>query len=55
MPRGPSSCMVKRYVKPGERILVYEKMTNIYDWSTSHFLTTKDFHEIELTKKIERN
>ena len=50
MQGGPSACMGNRYVKRGERKLVYEDMTNIYDWSMSQYLPTGDFREIKVTR-----
>ena len=47
---GPSACMDKRYVKSGERKIVYEDMTNLYGWSLSQFLPTGDFREIKVTR-----
>ena len=46
---GASSCMGNRYVKRGERKIVYEDMTNLYGWSTSQYLLTGDFREIKVT------
>ena len=47
---GPSSCMGSRYVKKGERKIVYEDMNNLYRWSMSQYLPTGDFREIEVTR-----
>ena len=47
---GPSACMGNRYVKRGERKIVYEDMNNLYGWSMSQYLPTGDFHEIKVTK-----
>ena len=47
---GPSSCMGNRYVKRGERKIVYEDMNNLYGWSMSQYLPTGDFREIEVTR-----
>ena len=47
---GPSSCMINRYVKRGERKIVYEDMNNLYGWSMSQYLPTGDFREIEVTR-----
>ena len=47
---GPSSCMGNRYVKRGERKIVYEDMNNLYAWSMSQYLTTGDFREIKVTR-----
>ena len=34
---GPSSCMGNRYVRRGERKIVYEDMNNLYGWSMSQY------------------
>ena len=47
---GPSSCMGNRYVKRGERKIVYEDMNNRYGWSMSQYLRTGDFREIKATR-----
>ena len=47
---GPSACMGRRYVKRGERKIVYEDMTNLYGWSMSQYLPTGDFREIKVTR-----
>ena len=47
---GPSSCMGSRYVKRGERKIVYEDMNNLYGWSMSQYLPTGDFREIKVTR-----
>ena len=47
---GPSSCKGNRYVKRGERKIVYEDMNNLYGWSMPQYLPTGDFHEIKVTK-----
>ena len=47
---GPSSCMGNRYVKRGERKLVYEDMNNLFGWSMSQYLATGDFREIKATR-----
>ena len=47
---GPKSCMGSRYVKRGERKIVYEDMNNLYGWSMSQYLPTGDFREIEVTR-----
>ena len=49
---GPSACMGSRYVKRGERKIVYEDMTNLYGWSMSQNLPTGDFREIKVTRSI---
>ena len=47
---GPSSCMGSRYVKRGERKIVYEDMNNLYGWSMSRYLPTGDFREIKVRR-----
>ena len=47
---GPSSGMGNRYVKRGERKIVYEAMTNLYGWSMSQYLPTGDFRETKVTR-----
>ena len=47
---GPSACMGNRYVKRGERKIVYEDLTNLYGWSMSQYLPTGDFREIKFTR-----
>ena len=47
---GPSACMGNRYVKRGERKIVYEDMTNIYGRSMSQYLPTGDFRGIKVTR-----
>ena len=47
---GPSSCMGNRYVKRGDRKMVYEDMNNLYGWSMSQYLPTGDFREYEVTR-----
>ena len=47
---GPSSCMGNRYVKSGDRKIVYEGMTNLYAWSMSQNLPTGDLREIKVTR-----
>ena len=47
---GPSACMGRRYVKRGERKIVYEDVNNLYGWSMSQYLPTGDFREIKVTK-----
>ena len=47
---GPSACLGNRYVKRGERKIVYEDMTNLYGWSMSQYLPTGDFREIKVTR-----
>ena len=42
---GQSSCMGNRYVKRGERKIVYEDMNNLYDWSMSQYLPSGDIPE----------
>ena len=40
---GPSACMGNRYVKRGERKIVYEDMTIFYGWSMPQYLPFGDF------------
>ena len=47
---GPNSCMGNRYVKRGERKIIYEDMTNFYGWSMSQNLPIGDFREIKVTR-----
>ena len=47
---GPSACMGSRYVKRGERKILYEDLNNLYGWSMSQYLPTGDFREIKVTK-----
>ena len=47
---GPSACKGNRYVKRGERKIVYVDLTNLYGWSMSQFLPTEDFREIQVTR-----
>ena len=47
---GPSSCMGNRYVKRGERKILYEDLNNRYGWSMSQYLPTGDFREIKVTR-----
>ena len=47
---GPSSCMGSRYVKRGERKIIYDDMNNLYGWSMSQYLPTGDFREIKVTR-----
>ena len=47
---GPSACMGSRYVKKGERKIVYEDLNNLYGWSMSQYLPTGDFPEIKVTR-----
>ena len=47
---GPSACMGRRYVKRGERKIVYEDVNNPYGWSMSQYLPTGDFREIKVRK-----
>ena len=42
--------MGNRYVKRGERKIVYEDMNNLYGWSMSQYLTTGDFREVKVTR-----
>ena len=47
--------MGNRHVKPREKKIIAEDMNTLYDWSVSRLLRTGDLHEIELTRRIERN
>ena len=47
---GPSSCMGNRYVKRGERKIVYEDKNNLYGWSMSQYLPSGDFREIKVLR-----
>ena len=47
---GPSACMGNRYVKRGERKILYEDLNNLYGWSMSQYLPTGNFREIKVTK-----
>ena len=47
---GPNSCMGNRYVKRGERRIVYEGMNNLYGWSMSQYLPTGGFRDIKVTR-----
>ena len=47
--------MGTRYVKRGERKIVYEDMTNLYGWSMSQYLPTGDFREIKVTRSSVKN
>ena len=47
---GPSACMGSRYVKRGERRIVYEDVNNLYGWIMSQYLPTGDFREIKVTR-----
>ena len=47
---GPSACMGRRYVKRGERKILYEDLNNLYGWSMSQYLPTGDFREINFTR-----
>ena len=47
---GPSACMGNRYVKRGERKIVYEDLNNLYGWSMSQYLPTEEFREIKVTR-----
>ena len=46
---GPSSCMRNRYVKSGDRKILFKDMNNLYGWSMSQYLPTGDFPEIKVT------
>ena len=47
---GPSFCMGNRYVKRGERKIVYEDMNNLYGWSMSQH--KKNLICIHLIRKV---
>ena len=47
---GPSACMGNRYVKKGDRKILYEDLNNLYGWSISQYLPTGDFREIKVTR-----
>ena len=47
---GPRACMGSRYVKRGERKIVYEDLNNLYGWSMSQYLPTGDFRENKVTR-----
>ena len=47
---GPNSCLNNRFVKRGERGIVYGDMNNLYGWSLSQNLPTGDFIEIKNTR-----
>ena len=46
---GPSSCVGSRYVKRGERKIVYEDLNILYGWSMSQYLPTGVFRGIKVT------
>ena len=46
----PSACMGSRYVKRGERKILYKDLNNLYGWSMSQYLPTGDFREIKVTR-----
>ena len=50
MRRGLRSCMGNRYVKRGERKIVYEDINKLFGWSMSQYLPTGDFYEIKVTR-----
>ena len=52
---GLSSCMGNRYVKRGERKIVYEVMNSLYSWSMSQNLPAGGFHEIKVTRNSFKN
>ena len=47
---GPSACMGSRYVKRGERKILYEDLNNLSGWIMSQYLPTGDFREIKVTR-----
>ena len=51
---GPIPCMGNRYVKKGERKIVYEDKNKLYGWSMSNFLPTGAFREIKVTRSISK-
>ena len=53
---GPSHILGSRNVKRRERKRQNWDVDNLYGWNKSQYLPSRDFHEIENTKKInERN
>ena len=42
--------MGNRYVKGGERKIIYEDMNNLYGCSVSQYLRAGDFREIKVTR-----
>ena len=42
--------MGNRYVKRGERKIVYEDVNILYGWSMSQYLPTGEFREIKVTR-----
>ena len=42
--------MGNRYVKSGDRKIVYEDMTTLYGWSMSQSLPTGDFRGIKVAR-----
>ena len=51
---GPTFCMDNRHLKRRTK-LFFTNMKNLYSWSTSQYLPTGNFHEIEFAKKNEKN
>ena len=49
---GPSSCMGNRYVKRGDRKIVYEDMNILYGWSMSQDLPTGIFVKLKLQEVV---
>ena len=47
---GPSACMCNRYVKRGERKILYADLNNLYGWSMSQYLPNGDFRENKVTR-----
>ena len=47
---GPSACMGNRYVKRGERKILYENLNNLYGWNMSQNLPTGDFGKLKVTR-----
>ena len=42
--------MGNRYVKRGEKNILYEDLNNLYGWSMSQYLLIGDFREIKVTR-----
>ena len=52
MRRRPSSCMGSRYVKRGERKILYEYMNNLYGWRMSQCLQLEIFVKLKLQEVV---
>ena len=50
MRRGPHFFMSNRFVKRGDKKIVFEDMNNLYAWSLSQYLPNGDFREIKVTR-----